>query len=108
MGNIIINDAKADTRSDALKDGTVRGNACKMIFWEPSTVKAAIVTCGGLCPGLNSVIRGITNCLWNDYDVRSIIGITSGYNGLVNVGKHPPMELTPDVVCEIHMKVRTN
>jgi len=104
LGNILINDAKADTRSDALKDGTVRGNACRMIFWEPSAVKAAIVTCGGLCPGLNSVIRGITNCLWNDYDVRSIVGITSGYNGLVNVGKHPPVELTPDVVREIHMK----
>ena len=39
--------------------GCVRANACKEIWWDPSQVKAGIVTCGGLCPGLNSIIREV-------------------------------------------------
>ena len=104
MGEIIINDAKADSRDHALADGAVRGNACKNIYWEPGMVKAALVTCGGLCPGLNSIIRGVTNCLWHDYGVREIMGITAGYNGLATPGKHAPVELNPDIVREVHMK----
>ena len=104
MGNIITNDAKADMRSSALDDGCVRGNACRKIYFNPSKVTAALVTCGGLCPGLNSIIRGITSCLWFDYGVKNILGITSGYNGLVNPGKFEPIKLTPDFVSEIHMK----
>ena len=71
---------------------------------QPKDVKAALVTCGGLCPGLNSIIRGLTNCLWHQYGVRNIIGIASGYNGLACPGRHPPIQLTPDVVREIHRK----
>jgi len=104
QGNILINDANADLRSKALDDGCRRANACKHIYWEPSKVKAALVTCGGLCPGLNSIIRGITNCLWMNYGVRNIMGITSGYNGLSSPGTFKPIDLTPDVVGEIHMK----
>ena len=45
------------------------------IFFPPARTKAAIVTCGGLCPGINSVIRGLVMQLWYRYQVRNIIGI---------------------------------
>jgi hypothetical protein len=103
-GSIILNDSKAALRSDALADGAIRGNACKHIWWEPSKVKAALVTCGGLCPGLNSIIQGVTNCLWRDYGVRQIVGITAGYNGLSDPSTHAPITLTPELVEDIHMR----
>ena len=84
-GHIIVNDEgkyPSLLKTSALDDGCVRGNAVRSIYWEPTKVKAAMVTCGGLCPGLNSIIRGLTNCLWHDYGVRKILGIQSGYNGL--------------------------
>ena len=87
-GGIIVNDSKASLRSHALDGGALRGNACKMIWWEPSQVKAALVTCGGLCPGLNDIIQGVTNCLWRDYGVRQIVGYTDGWNGLACPEKH--------------------
>ena len=45
------------------------------VYFEPEEVKACVVTCGGLCPGLNTVIREIVCGLWNQYGVRNIIGI---------------------------------
>ena len=81
-GSILRNDSKAATRNMALAEGCVRANATELIWWEPTAVQAAMVTCGGLCPGLNSIIKGVTNCLWHDYNVRKIYGATGGYNGL--------------------------
>jgi hypothetical protein len=77
LGQIIMNDSKASSRSNALAGGVLRGNACENIWWDPTKVKAALVTCGGLCPGLNSIIQGVTHCLWKDYGVREILGITA-------------------------------
>jgi len=51
------------------------------IFFEPKLVKAAIVTCGGLCPGLNVVIRELTQTLHHNYGVNEIYGIKWGYKG---------------------------
>ena len=48
------------------------------IAFEPKDVRAAIVTCGGLCPGLNTVIRELVWCMWFRYGVRSIQGIEVG------------------------------
>lgn len=104
MGHIIKHDSKIKSRDEALKDGCVRGNACKEIWWEPGKVRAAIVTCGGLCPGLNSIIREVTNALWHAYGVHDVIGIQSGYNGLSDPLMNPPVKLTPSSVREIHMK----
>lgn len=107
MGNIIQNHSRSSgcsRSSEVLGSGCLRANAAKHIYWDPSKVKAAIVTCGGLCPGLNSIIRGVTKCLWNDYGVRHILGITAGYNGLSDPVSHPPIELTEKMVRDIHMK----
>lgn len=103
-GHIIKNDSKLWSRSQVVQSGCVRANACRHIWWEPSQVKAAVVTCGGLCPGLNSIIRGVTKCLWNEYGVKEILGIMNGYNGLSQPELHHPCKLTPDAVGEIHMK----
>lgn len=73
------------------------------IFFEPGKVRAGIVTCGGLCPGLNNVIRGLVFELWFGYGVRRIVGFRYGYEGLVPAGV-TPMELTPDSVLDIHEK----
>eukprot|EP00443_Scrippsiella_acuminata_P065062 CAMPEP_0115566194 /NCGR_PEP_ID=MMETSP0271-20121206/103461_1 /TAXON_ID=71861 /ORGANISM="Scrippsiella trochoidea, Strain CCMP3099" /LENGTH=246 /DNA_ID=CAMNT_0003000499 /DNA_START=83 /DNA_END=820 /DNA_ORIENTATION=- len=58
----------------------------------------------GLRPGLNSIIRGLTNCLWHEYGVREVFGMQAGYNGLSDPDIYPPIKLTPDFVREIHMK----
>ncbi len=70
----------------------------KYIYFDPSKVTAAIVTCGGLCPGINNVIWGIVNSLWNQYNIRQIKGIRYGFRGLVKHAHLEPIRLTPDVV----------
>ena len=59
------------------------------IYFDPAESRAAIVTCGGLCPGLNDVIRGLTMVLWTRYGVRQIMGIRYGYAGLVTSSPEP-------------------
>jgi 6-phosphofructokinase 1 len=72
------------------------------IYFDPAKTKAAIVTCGGLCPGLNNVIRGLVLQLWHGYGVRSIFGVRYGYQGFIPRFGHSLMELDPDAVREIH------
>ena len=72
------------------------------IYFEPSKVHAAIVTCGGLCPGLNDVIRAIVMCLWYRYGVRKISGVRYGYRGLIESFNLPVLKLTPGLVSDIH------
>jgi 6-phosphofructokinase 1 len=74
----------------------------RMIFHDPAATKAGIVTCGGLCPGLNNVIKGIVTVLHHEYGVTSIAGFKYGYQGLVPRYKHVPLKLTPEGVDEIH------
>jgi len=104
IGDITVNDAKESWDIPELESGSVRAGPTRTIFHEPSKTKAAIVTCGGLCPGLNSIIREVTNTLWTDYGIRDIVGLTGGYNGLSDPENNPPVELTKDSVSEIHMK----
>ncbi len=74
------------------------------IYFNPSHVHAAIATCGGLCPGLNNVIRAVVRCLWFSYGVRRISGIQYGYQGLLPETKYSPIPLDPDVVDDIQVK----
>ena len=76
----------------------------KLIYFNPAHVHAAICTCGGICPGLNNVIRAIVRCLWYRYGVRRITGIKFGYQGLLPTSMEPPIILNPDVVDEIQEK----
>jgi len=74
----------------------------RKLFFDPANTHAAIVTCGGLCPGLNDVIRGLTMVLWYRYCVRRIAGLRYGYEGLIAEHAHEPLILTPEVVADIH------
>lgn len=71
------------------------------IFFNPPRTRAAIVTCGGLCPGLNNVIRSAFLELHHNYGVREILGIRYGYRGL-SFDAPPPIVLTPSSVDHIH------
>lgn len=72
------------------------------IFFDAKTTTAAIVTCGGLCPGINNVIRGLVMALHYFYGIKKIIGIPYGYEGLNPEKGHEFVELTPDKVKDIH------
>ncbi|CAD7957681.1 unnamed protein product [Amoebophrya sp. A120] len=56
------------------------------LHFVPTDVTAAIVTCGGLCPGLNAVIHHIVQTLWHNYGVRQIMGVRGGYHGMSRFG----------------------
>ena len=73
------------------------------LFFEPAKTKVAIVTCGGLSPGLNNVIRSLVNQLYYRYNVSNIIGIKYGYEGFIPSYNHPVVDLTPISVENIHL-----
>jgi 6-phosphofructokinase 1 len=72
------------------------------LFFDPDTTRAALVTCGGICPGLNDVIRATVMVLWYRYGVREIFGLRYGFKGLIALFNHEPMVLTPELVEDIH------
>ena len=72
------------------------------IYFDPSKLKCGIVTCGGLCPGINDVIRSLVMSLHYQYGVRSILGFRYGYEGLTRRHGHAPVELRPEDVSHIH------
>lgn len=74
----------------------------ELLFFDPTQVRAAIVTCGGLCPGLNTVIRALVMQLWHRYGCRYIEGIRGGYPGLALSMANDFYGLTPDDVEDIH------
>ena len=73
------------------------------IYFEPAKTKVGIVTCGGLCPGLNNVIRSLVNELYYRYGINRILGFKYGYEGLRSKYNHPVIELTPEMVSNIHL-----
>jgi len=74
----------------------------RKIFFDPATTRAGIVTCGGLCPGLNDVIRGLTLELRYRYGVKHVYGFCNGFQGFVSGLARPPIDLTPEVVSDIN------
>jgi hypothetical protein len=78
----------------------------KTIYFDPSKLKCGIVTCGGLCPGLNDVIRAIVLGLYHHYGVKTVFGFPFGYAGLTYRHWHKPLELTPKMVEDIHIQGR--
>jgi len=74
----------------------------RQIFFDPSKLKCALVSCGGLCPGLNDIIRSIVLELHYGYGVRNIIGIRYGLQGFIPRYGHELIDLTPGSVVNIH------
>jgi 6-phosphofructokinase 1 len=71
------------------------------IFFDPAKVRAGIVTCGGLCPGINDVIRGLVMELSFHYGVKRIHGFQNGYQGFIPDHGHDVLDLTPRIVSDI-------
>ena len=79
-----------------------RAGPLERIFHDPNWTRVGIVTAGGLCPGLNNVIKGLVEILSFDYGVKTIFGIRYGYAGLSARHGYEPMMLDPDSVDTIH------
>ncbi|MBQ9537393.1 MAG: ATP-dependent 6-phosphofructokinase [Desulfovibrionaceae bacterium] len=75
----------------------------KKLYFNPTQAKCAIVTCGGLCPGINDVIRAIVMEAYHAYHVPSVIGIPYGLEGFIHTFSHKFVELTPETVSDIHL-----
>ena len=73
------------------------------IYFEPAKTKVGIVTCGGLCPGLNNVIRSLVNQLYYRYGVTRILGFQYGFEGLNPEYNHPVVDLIPAMISYIHL-----
>jgi 6-phosphofructokinase 1 len=74
------------------------------IFFDPAGLRAGIVTCGGLCPGINNVIRGLVLELTHAYGVKEIYGFRYGFEGMVARHDRPPVRLGPESVADIHQQ----
>ena len=72
------------------------------LYFDPSKTKCAVVTCGGLCPGINNVIRSIVMTACNTYSVPSIVGVMYGLKGFMPSFGYPMVELSPERVAGIH------
>jgi 6-phosphofructokinase 1 len=79
-----------------------RAGARERIFHNPAQTICAVVTCGGLCPGLNDVIRGLVLTLNYSYGVRTIYGIPYGYEGFISKYGHSLINLTPELVSDVN------
>ena len=93
---------KAATESDGEPITIERSGPRERIYFQPGRTIAAVVTCGGLCPGLNDVIRGLVMTLNYSYGVRTIHGIPYGYEGFIDKYGHSLLNLTPDLVTNLH------
>ena len=74
----------------------------KKLFFDPSKTNIGIVTCGGVCPGLNDVIRAIVYESYDDYKVNKVYGFRYGYKGMVKDNNIEPILLDTDIVNDIH------
>ena len=83
-------------------DSYERSGPREKVFFEGKNTTAAIVTCGGLCPGINNVIRSLVMALHYFYGIKRVIGIPYGFEGLNPEIGHDFIELTPDKVKNIH------
>jgi 6-phosphofructokinase 1 len=99
----ILKDITCDATGQ-IRDGSAfeKAGISDKIFFQPQNTHAAIVTCGGICPGLNDVIRALVLSLYHWYGVSKISGIKFGYSGLSANPPANPIELTPQTVSSIH------
>lgn len=74
------------------------------LFFDPQQTRAGIVTCGGLCPGLNNVIRSLFLEMHYGYGESEVLGFRGGYGGLHPESSASPVAMTPAFVNDIHKK----
>ena len=96
LGDIVVNGPSHTTKA------YTRAGPREKLHFDPQDSRCAIVTCGGLCPGLNTVVKNLVEILESRYGVEKIYGIRGGYRGFTSVGWDAPLELTADGVQNIH------
>lgn len=101
---IYLNIDHKENGEEEIEDVLELAGPRKKIYFNPNRVHVAICTCGGICPGLNNVIRSVVRCFWYRYGVRRISGIPFGYLGLLADSPWPMIPLNPDVVDDIQEK----
>ena len=74
----------------------------KKIHFDPSKINVGIVTCGGLCPGINDVIRSITYSCIDGYNVKNVYGFKNGYEGLTDKFNKDAVILDGEIIDNIH------
>jgi 6-phosphofructokinase 1 len=79
-----------------------RAGPRQKLFFDPTQSRAAILTAGGLCPGLNNVVRSLFVELHFQYGVAEVLGIRDGFLGLNPEKGRAPVHLTRDWVSDIH------
>jgi 6-phosphofructokinase 1 len=105
----ILVDVDAAELTDLVKDGKtplcfeLAGPRDK-IFFDPSKLRCALVTCGGLCPGLNDIIRSVVFELYYGYGAKNIYGIRYGLEGFIPKYEHDVINLTPEYVANINKR----
>lgn len=99
--NDVAAGAGNDSPSEASLEFEMAGPRAQL-FFDPKHTRAGIVTCGGLCPGLNNVIRSVFLELHHEYGVGVVLGFRNGYQGLDPSRAAEPLTLNPDLVDDIH------
>jgi len=100
--DFIINDIVRKYKGHGTADAFVRAGPRSNLHFNPNEVKAAIVTCGGLCPGLNNVVRELVHALKYLYKVETVYGIRGGFLGFHEKQGYEPYVLTVESVADIH------
>lgn len=95
---------KSGSFDDGVSPGFELAGPRENIYFDPTKVRCGIVTCGGLCPGLNDVIRAIVRQLHRHYGIRIVYGFRYGFQGLIPRFGHRPIMLDPDSVAHIHQQ----
>ncbi len=98
-GNGVIGSGKG---SENARLSVEKAGPRRSIFFAPETTTCAILTCGGLCPGINDVIRSLVMHAYYGYGIRRVLGLRYGYESLNHAYGHVPVELTPERVAKIH------
>ena len=101
---VVLMDIVRKSKSGTVCDSFVRAGPRDYTVFAPNTVSAAIVTCGGLCPGLNDVIQNIFTTLYYNYGVDNIYGIKSGFRGFWQPEFQPWKRLTPKDIYRINQQ----
>ncbi len=105
LDRVLIN-VDLSTLNQAIKSGEEipsfeRAGPRSKIYFDPSKLRCGLVTCGGLCPGLNDIIRSIVLELYYGYGVQNICGIRYGLQGFIPKYGHETVELRPTLVAKI-------
>ncbi len=102
----VLISVESDELSESIKKGETpqsfeAAGPREKIYFDPSKLRCALVTCGGICPGLNDIIRSVVLELYFGYGVKNIYGIKHGLQGFIPEWGHDIADLDPEYVSDI-------